>query len=60
MVGEGAQPDSPLLDQRKIYANLIFRGHLDADGLVVEQALPAPGEEPALTGDFDPLRQTLF
>ena len=26
--------------QQKIFANLVFRGYLDADGLVVEQALP--------------------
>jgi hypothetical protein len=46
--------------KQKIFANLIFRGYLDGDGLVIEQALPAPGEEPALVGDFDPLRERLF
>jgi hypothetical protein len=46
--------------QQKIFDNLVLRGYLQADGAVVESALPQSAAEFAVTGDFGAVRAPLF
>jgi hypothetical protein len=51
------------LDERlttKIFTNLVLRGLLDAGGVLVEEALPGPGQTLALAGDYSGYRDTVF
>jgi len=46
--------------QQKIFDNLVLRGYLQADGSVVESALPQSAAGFAVAGDFTAVRERLF
>jgi hypothetical protein len=46
--------------QQKIFTNLVLRGHLQADGAIVETALPGSADGFTLAGDFDAVREVVF
>ena len=44
----------------KIFANLVFRGYANADGTLVEDALPVAADGFCLAGDFTAVQDDLF
>jgi Tc toxin complex TcA C-terminal TcB-binding domain/Neuraminidase-like domain/Hemopexin len=46
--------------QQKIFTNLVLRGYLQADGAIVETALPGSEDGFALAGDFDAVGEVVF
>ena len=46
--------------RQKIFANLVFRGYLRADGTLVEEAFPRRAEDLVLAGDFGAYREQLY
>ncbi|MFL6129184.1 MAG: hemopexin repeat-containing protein, partial [Mycobacteriales bacterium] len=44
----------------KIFTNLVLRGLVGADGVLVEEALPEPGQDLVLAGDFSDYQVPVF